>query len=43
MVQIADGIDKVVTKEGVGASPKAGQKITVHCTGKLSDGKKFWS
>jgi hypothetical protein len=31
-----------VTKEGAGNTPNKGQSITVHCTGKLADGKKFW-
>lgn len=43
MVQIADGIEKEVLQEGSGPTPTKGAKITVHCTGKLADGKKFWS
>lgn len=34
--------EKVVLKEGDGQKPKKGQNITVHCTGKLADGTKFW-
>lgn len=37
------GVDRKVLKEGTGARPKAGDKITVHCTGMLADRKKFWS
>lgn len=29
------GVEKTVTKPGNGQLPKKGQKITVHCTGKL--------
>lgn len=29
------GVEKKVTKPGNGQLPKKGQKITVHCTGKL--------
>jgi len=36
------GLKYVVEKEGEGeATPKAGQVVTVHYTGKLMDGKKF--
>ena len=32
-----------VLKGGSGPQPKAGQRITVHCTGIIqSTGKKFW-
>lgn len=27
------GIEKTIIKEGSGASPSAGQNVTVHCTG----------
>ncbi|AYU83368.1 peptidyl-prolyl cis-trans isomerase / FKBPL2 [Leishmania donovani] len=38
------GVIRTVMKAGSGATPKAGQTITVHCTGYLADGKKkFWS
>jgi peptidylprolyl isomerase len=35
------GLQYVDTKEGTGASPKAGQTAVVHYTGWLVDGKKF--
>jgi hypothetical protein len=31
-----------ITKAGTGPRPQKGQTITVHCTGKLDNGKKFW-
>ena len=34
--------DWQILKEGAGPTPTAGTEITVHCTGKLSSGKKFW-
>ncbi|CBZ25862.1 putative peptidyl-prolyl cis-trans isomerase [Leishmania mexicana MHOM/GT/2001/U1103] len=38
------GVIRTVMRAGVGATPKRGQTITVHCTGYLADGKKkFWS
>ncbi|KAG5489902.1 hypothetical protein JKF63_00019 [Porcisia hertigi] len=38
------GVTRTVKKAGSGATPRAGQTITVHCTGYLADGKKkFWS
>eukprot|EP00500_Bicosoecida_sp_ms1_P000104 CAMPEP_0203809022 /NCGR_PEP_ID=MMETSP0115-20131106/1998_1 /ASSEMBLY_ACC=CAM_ASM_000227 /TAXON_ID=33651 /ORGANISM="Bicosoecid sp, Strain ms1" /LENGTH=113 /DNA_ID=CAMNT_0050717733 /DNA_START=51 /DNA_END=392 /DNA_ORIENTATION=+ len=38
------GVEKTIVKEGNGEKPNAGDTITVHCTGKLTDGqKKFWS
>eukprot|EP00698_Gefionella_okellyi_P005495 TRINITY_DN15024_c0_g1_i1.p1 TRINITY_DN15024_c0_g1~~TRINITY_DN15024_c0_g1_i1.p1 ORF type:complete len:121 (-),score=5.80 TRINITY_DN15024_c0_g1_i1:25-354(-) len=37
------GVTKVVKKQGNGQKPNPGQKITVHCTGSLESGKKFWS
>ncbi len=35
------GLKYVVVKEGNGASPKRGEKVTVHYTGTLEDGTKF--
>jgi peptidylprolyl isomerase len=35
------GLKYVVVKEGDGASPQAGQNVTVHYTGTLEDGTKF--
>lgn len=40
-VTTASGLKYVEIKEGTGASPKAGQIVTVHYTGTLTDGKKF--
>lgn len=38
------GVTRKVIAAGSGATPKPGDKITVHCTGYLADGKKkFWS
>ena len=38
------GVDRKVLTPGTGALPNAGDKITVHCTGYLAQGrKKFWS
>ncbi len=37
----ASGLQYVELVEGTGASPKAGQKVTVHYTGTLEDGTKF--
>jgi FKBP-type peptidyl-prolyl cis-trans isomerase len=43
--QISEGVTKEILKEAQPNSPlpKKGQTITVHCTGKLDNGKKFWS
>ena len=35
------GLKYTDTLEGAGASPERGKKVTVHYTGKLTDGKKF--
>jgi peptidylprolyl isomerase len=38
------GVTRNVLKAGNGTLPKAGDNITVHCTGILAEGnKKFWS
>lgn len=37
------GVTRVVKKAGSGATPKPNDLVTVHCTGYLADGKKFWS
>lgn len=38
------GVVRTVIKAGTGAMPRAGQQVTVHCTGYLTAGrKKFWS
>jgi peptidylprolyl isomerase len=38
------GVTRKVLQPGQGAKPKAGDTITVHCTGYLAEGKKkFWS
>ncbi|KEG12198.1 peptidylprolyl isomerase [Trypanosoma grayi] len=38
------GVTRTVIVDGNGVQPKAGDTITVHCTGFLADGmKKFWS
>lgn len=36
------GVTKRVVKAGDGPQVVKGQNVTVHCTGKLADGKKFW-
>ncbi len=35
------GLQYIVVKEGDGASPKTGDRVTVHYTGTLEDGTKF--
>ena len=35
------GLEYIDIVEGTGASPKTGQRVTVHYTGKLKDGTKF--
>jgi len=41
--QVLMGVTKKVLVPGNGRTPQRGQQITVHCTGKLDNGKKFWS
>lgn len=41
MVSTPSGLQFVDDKVGTGASPQAGQLVTVHYTGTLADGKKF--
>ncbi|MBI5287744.1 MAG: FKBP-type peptidyl-prolyl cis-trans isomerase [Chloroflexi bacterium] len=40
-VTTASGLKYTDSVEGTGASPERGKKVTVHYTGKLTDGKKF--
>ena len=41
--QIGEGVTKEILKPGSGEMPKAGDTITVHCTGSLvNPPKKFW-
>ena len=40
-ITTASGLKYVEIKEGTGPSPQAGQTVTVHYTGTLTDGKKF--
>lgn len=40
-VTTPSGLKYVDLQEGTGASPKTGQKVTVHYTGTLENGKKF--
>lgn len=41
--QISEGVTKELVKPGSGEMPKAGDMITVHCTGSLvNPPKKFW-
>ena len=41
MVKTASGLQYDDAKEGAGASPQKGKRVTVHYTGTLADGKKF--
>lgn len=40
-VTTASGLKYIDMKEGTGPSPKTGQRVTVHYTGRLKDGTKF--
>ncbi len=40
-ITTASGLQYQVLKEGAGAAAQAGQEVTVHYTGWLTDGKKF--
>ena len=40
-VETPTGLKYIDLVEGKGASPKKGQKVVVHYTGTLTDGKKF--
>ncbi|MBW4562075.1 MAG: FKBP-type peptidyl-prolyl cis-trans isomerase [Mojavia pulchra JT2-VF2] len=40
-VTTPSGLKYIELQEGTGATPKAGQKVTVHYTGTLEDGTKF--
>lgn len=38
------GVQRMVLRAGAGATPRVGAKVTVHCTGFVTNGmKKFWS
>ncbi|MFH7027696.1 MAG: FKBP-type peptidyl-prolyl cis-trans isomerase [Heteroscytonema crispum UTEX LB 1556] len=41
VVTTPSGLKYVELEEGTGATPEAGQKVTVHYTGTLEDGTKF--
>eukprot|EP00049_Salpingoeca_infusionum_P003972 m.73233 g.73233 ORF g.73233 m.73233 type:complete len:161 (-) comp12363_c0_seq2:147-629(-) len=43
MSQLEGGVTKEVVQAGSGPTPSKGASITVHCTGYLENGKKFWS
>lgn len=41
--QVSDGVTKEILKAGYGDMPRAGDQITVHCTGSLvNPPRKFW-
>lgn len=40
-VRTASGLIYLITKKGTGAMPKAGDTVSVHYTGTLTDGTKF--
>ncbi|XP_064479779.1 uncharacterized protein LOC135393220 [Ornithodoros turicata] len=43
-IQLSPGVRKELIRPGNGPRPKAGDTITVHCTGSLTNPpKKFWS
>lgn len=39
----SSGLRVMIEKEGEGATITSGDKVTVHCTGSLLNGTKFWS
>jgi len=41
IVKLPSGLEYVDIEEGKGAMPKTGQRVSVHYTGWLKDGKKF--
>jgi FKBP-type peptidyl-prolyl cis-trans isomerase len=41
IVKTDSGLQYEIIKEGTGASPKIGDRVKVHYTGTLTDGKKF--
>ena len=41
VITTASGLKYIDEKEGTGATAKAGDKVSVHYTGRLKDGKKF--
>jgi peptidylprolyl isomerase len=41
VMKSASGVKVEVTKEGTGPLPRPGQTVTVHYTGRLTNGKKF--
>lgn len=41
MIKTPSGLQYVDEQEGTGAQPQKGQRVSVHYTGRLADGKKF--